>query len=318
MNRYILLLTISILLSAFNCVAQHGGHGVGHSFSRGRASSGSHSFGRTSFGSHTPSTTTASPRAMKRTSIPATAASNYAHTTKTTVRPVTAATNTNTSNSVYASPVPGTVTNEPYYYPYMYYGYAPYYYNPYYSMWAFGIDGMFTPHYNLGYPNNYNQPNYNEVEEMKGYAVYENDTLKGAITIKGRTVSVKTADGQRDYDYTFRPNKKGLQYVEGYNNDSVELNLVRLKENDKKLWRVIHTGKLNVYDGGTGFIYRPEDVDASTILVVYNGEEISLHSHNRDVTKQRLTAFINKAYGTDVNPNNMSWKSLLIYLDKKD
>ena len=233
----------------------------------------------------------------------------------------------------YSAPVSVYYPTEPYY-PYQgSYGYNPYYnnpyfYNPYFDMMSMGMSFMFTPHYCLGRPvmggyNSYNDNNYqdaydNSPEVSTGYVVYENDTINGNMIIGNRSIRLSAADSVQDYEYVFRDRKKGLKFVMATNEDQKELDLVRLGDNEKKLFRIIHLGKLNIYDEGRGFIYKPEDIQANTITVVYNGEVISLESHNNNQTKLRLASFINKVYGTDINPNNMDWNSLLIYIDKLD
>ncbi len=261
------------------------------------------------------------------------------------VYPKVATTNSNTTHlkrlksprlpslAGYSAPVSVYYPTEPYY-PYQgYYGYNPYYnnpyfYNPYFDMMSMGMSFMFTPHYCLGRPvvggyNSYNDNNYqdaydNSPEVSSGYVVYENDTINGNMIIGNRSIRLSAADSLQDYEYVFRDRKKGLKYVMATNEDQKELDLVRLGDNEKKLYRIIHLGKLNIYDEGRGFIYKPEDIQANTITVVYNGEVISLESHNLNQTKLRLASFINKAYNTDINPNNMDWNSLLIFIDKLD
>ncbi len=214
------------------------------------------------------------------------------------------------------------------YYGYNQYFYNPYFYNPFYDMWNLGLHFMFTPHYCLGTPvmggyNSYNNNNDqdvydNSLEVSNGYVVFENDTISGNMTIKKHAIKLYTADTAQEYDYVFRNHQKGLKSVVATNEDQKELDLVRLGDNHKKLYRLIHFGKLNIYDEGRNYIYRPEDIEANSITVVYNNEVISLASQNRDQVKLRLASFINKVYGSDINPNYMDWNSLLIYIDKLD
>jgi len=210
----------------------------------------------------------------------------------------------------------------PYYY-YGSYGYAPFY-DLYFSMWSFGANFMYTPHYSSPATSDYNngETGYNaddNNESMRGFAVFERDTISGEITIAKNAVSLETADTARGYDYKFKMKQQGLQYVSVYDNNDTnnQLNLVRLK-NDKELLREVHVGKLNVYDGRHGFIYRPEDIDVSTLVVVYKGKEDAIHSSSVGKTKQWLTDYVNKAYNLQLKPNDFTWKELLIYIDKLD
>lgn len=209
-------------------------------------------------------------------------------------------------------------------YPYYYNAYPPYFYNPYFSMLSYGMYFNYTPNYYSGGPSHYNNGdntnpnNYPAEEDLDGYVVYAHDTISGAVTIKNNTIAVETADTARGYDYRFKIKKQQLQCVTVYNDDNKQVNLVRLKDEPKKLWRIIHEGKLNIYDERHDFIYRPEDIDPKTLIVVYNGELVHIHARSMEATKQRLTSFVNKAYGSDLDPNKYSWKALLVYIDKLD
>ncbi len=215
--------------------------------------------------------------------------------------------------------VPGEHLN---YFPYGYYTYPGYYpyYDPYFGIWSFGANFMYTPHY---YGNNpYNSPNNTQddvVEPAAGFVVYEHDTISGNVTLKNNVVSLHAQDSARAYDYTFRTKKRGLQYVTVYGNtdSSNQLNLQRLSGN-KKLMRVLHVGKLNIYDERYGFLYAPEDVDITSLTVVYNGQEDALNSSSKPKTKVWLTDWVNKVYGLELNPKDFTWRELLLYVDKLD
>jgi hypothetical protein len=208
-------------------------------------------------------------------------------------------------------------------YPYYYYGYSGYnpFYGPYFNMWYFGANYGYAPHYYSQTPSNYENGNnelYND-GPMEGFVVYEHDTITGDITMTKNAVSLETSDSGKNYDYKFRLKQKGLQYVTVYNNSdsNSQLNLVRLKD-DKRLLRIVHEGKLNIYDTRHGFIHTPEDIDVNTIMIVYNGQQESIHSSSVEKTKEWLTEYVNKAYNLQLQPRNFTWKELLIYIDKLD
>ena len=207
------------------------------------------------------------------------------------------------------------------YYNNPYYG-NPYFYDPYYSMYSFGFGYMYAPnyYYPASSPNYANSSNEDQLsrQPMDGFVVFYNDTLSGAVTVGSRAISMETTDSGKDYDYRFHEKDPGLQYVTVYNEDDKQLNLVRLKGDTKKLWRVIHTGKLNIYDSRRGFIYKPEDIDLKSLTISYNGEVSSLHSSSVSATKEWLTQYINQAYNLNLDPKKFSWNELLIYVDKLD
>ena len=201
-------------------------------------------------------------------------------------------------------------------YPYYYnYGYNPFFYNPWGGLFFLGSGIMYSPHYSYA-----NAPAQNDQgpQELEGYVVYEHDTITGLVTIESNAVLVESKDAQRNYDYKFKLGNKGLEYVNVYNTDSSVLNMVRIKDGPKKMMRIVHEGRLSVYDANHGFIYKPEDIDAYSLTVVYNGVPEHIGSSSTPRTKLRLTEYVNKAYGLELNPNDFSWKELLVYMDKLD
>lgn len=340
--KYILLFfTLSCLSFSLPAYAKgHGGHGGGHSGghsgSHGGSHSGIHAVGGHSNGnSHFSSSGirhTTSRAAITRSTSPSTIAAHHARS----MRPMTAQ-RANTAPMVgaaagsrggagtanppenYNSGYSGYYYN-PYYSYYPYY-YSPVFYDPYYSPFMFYYGFMYTPNYYPGSAPMYTNSDNNEQlskEPMDGYVVFFNDTLSGAVTVDKRAISLETIDSGRNYDYRFHQKDQGLQYVTVYNEDDKQLNLVRLKEEPKKLLRVIHTGKLNIYDSRRGFIYKPADIDVKTLTVSYNGEVASLHSNSVNDTKEWLTQYVNQAYGLNLDPNKFNWTELLIYIDKLD
>ena len=344
MKNLILVFLASALLFSVNSFAKGhggGGHGGGHSgghgggHSGGRGGGGGHIGGRQGSG-HMSRGGYASPRTTSRTMGASQRTTSGTLPTTNQINGFRSVPRTNTNVGPRKYGVIGTPNanyhpyehwnSYPYYY-YGYYGYAPYY-DPYFSMWSFGLNFMYTPHYyptTSGY-NNDNQggggsnDRYDDNESMEGFVVYEHDTISGEITITNNAVLLETADTARGYDYKFKMKQQGLQYVSVYDNNDTnnQLNLVRLKDDNKKLLRQVHTGKLAIYDGRHTFIHRPEDIDVGTIMVVYNGQSDAIYSSSVGKTKEWLTEYVNKAYGLTLNPKDFTWKELLIYIDKLD
>jgi|GEM_PF-6067344 len=87
-----------------------------------------------------------------------------------------------------------------------------------------------------------------------GYVVYENDTIAGVVTIAANEVSLEyrnIKNNRRSISYDLRDSK--LQAITLYKGPR-ELNLVRLNSTDKHLNRVVHCGRLSVYDRSYSFL----------------------------------------------------------------
>jgi hypothetical protein len=323
MKHILLIFLAPLLLFTAPCMARghgggghgggHGGHG-GHSGGHGGSYGSAH--GSLGWGSRNTGSSPARTAAPLKAYAPI---HNYRGAATNPVKPA----------ATVAGNTPAVQGGRGYYppeygygygYPFSYYPYDPFY-DPFFMM-NFGMSMMYSPHYNYMYPPaNGNSPDENEEEtinEMGGYVVFQMDTLKGKVSINQRAVSLETADSVRNYDYVFNIKKDGLKYVTVYNTDSSQLNLVRLADAPRRLLRVVHEGKLNIYDGRHKFIYHPDDIDVKSLVVVYNGAVSYIHAVSAEEAKIRISQFVNMAYGLDLDPRSFSWKELLIYIDKLD
>ncbi len=152
-----------------------------------------------------------------------------------------------------------------------------------------------------------------------GYIVYKHDTIRGLIMLSQTEVNLEHPEneGESTY-YTIKFKDRNLQTIMMYNYDKKPLCLTRVKNDDKKLRRLLHEGKLNVYDDRAGYVYKPGDIDAYLIIVSYNGIVDDLGSFSGDVAKRDLIGYINDIYGLKINPRNTGWSELLRTLDGLD
>lgn len=153
----------------------------------------------------------------------------------------------------------------------------------------------------------------------KGYVVYKKDTIRGYITIDRHDVYVEQpVDSGKSFYYSFKTTNTAMKCVTIYNKQNKSMTLVRLNESDKKLWRVVHQGKVCVYDDKIGFIYEPEDVNKDNITIIYNGEVETLTTFFGFDVKRALADYMNEAYSLKINPVSYTWRDLLVYIDKLD
>ena len=308
----------AMLCSTIGFAKGHGGgHGGGHS-------GGHHSSARSSGGHTSPygNTAKSAKNPAKRIS---TAASRRSRTTGANTRtryvqlPASASYRVPVT-TVYEPWHPGY---SPYYngfgygYPYVNY----YWYDMLWLRMSLGYTpnyGYLPPEYNGYGSGSYNNPGGTVEEDLEGFVVYARDTLRGQITLKSKSIFLEKTDSGHQYDYKFRPGQEMLTAVRVINEDDKQLDLVRLNYDPKKLWRLIHDGKLNLYDTRHSFIYQPEDIDIRTLVAVYNGNVTELSGSGPEETKENLTNLVNTAYGTNLNAAKFTWRELLIYVDKLD
>ncbi len=157
------------------------------------------------------------------------------------------------------------------------------------------------------------------IDWYDGYMVYNGDTMKGYFqTSKFDILFQKPINDHYAYYFVYQKNDPILNALAFYNyKDKKPLYLKKL-ENPRKLFRVIHQGKLNIYDDRPFFIYKTHDIDKNNIVVEYNGEIDHITSFLPVFTKSDLIGYINEIYGLHLVPKELSWQELLIKIDELD
>ncbi len=164
-------------------------------------------------------------------------------------------------------------------------------------------------------------PTYTEykITEGDGYLVYKKDTIRGIVTLSKEAVSLeKKIDPKHNFLCTFKLKDLDLKTVVMYNEDNKALCLTRVTKEDKKMMRLIHEGKLNIYDGRLDYIYKPGDIDKNLIKISYDNVVEDLSSFLTENTKRDLILFVNDIYGLKLNAKAMSWQELLVKVDMLD
>ena len=130
-----------------------------------------------------------------------------------------------------------------------------------------------------------------------GIMLYGTDTISGIITITHNTVSLEhiaTYKGRKDYSSALSdPHLQGIIIYKG----AKTLQLVRLSATDKHLYRVVHHGKLNLYDRSYSFL-TAENVGRQ-MVAEHDGQRIKLKSD------KELIDAVNTNYTTSL-PSGMN------------
>ena len=152
-----------------------------------------------------------------------------------------------------------------------------------------------------------------------GYVVYKNDTLRGLIVLTDAEVQVEQPiDEQYSTFYLFHLKNTDLKTIMMYNTDKKPLCLSRVTPKDKRMLRVVHSGKLNIYDDRIAFVYAPSDIDKNYIIISYDGVVDDLSSFLTENTKRDLIGYVNDVYGIKIDPKTINWQELLTKVDMLD
>lgn len=178
--------------------------------------------------------------------------------------------------------------------------------DPYYSAWYFAgymqwqvLDDMLQPWNSALYAS------------LDGYIVYGEDTLSGVVTVADRSVYLEQVlDAATEYGYN-------ADYADSMLNEVVvfkgnrELHLARILPGDKQLYRVLHTGRLNIYDDSYCLL-SGNNINRAHIKVVSGGRVSEIEN------KDQLLEQVNAAYGMHLKHKGMTWAKLLDIIDTLD
>lgn len=142
-----------------------------------------------------------------------------------------------------------------------------------------------------------------------GYVVYGRDTLYGIVTITKYEVGIEhqsVTDGVRSSSYELTDKQlRAITVFKGLR----ELNLVRVQPQDKHLSRVVHAGKLHIYDRNFSFL-TAANVSRHLRIAPLTGTVI--HANNR----RELLTLVNKTYGITAGSPEMETETLFTIINR--
>jgi hypothetical protein len=144
-----------------------------------------------------------------------------------------------------------------------------------------------------------------------GRVVSGRDTIHGIVTIVANGVSVEHGIITNRRTSSWVLNDTALKSIVVYKGIR-KLQLVRLNPNDKHLYRVVHTGLLNVYDRSYSFV-TPQNVRKKMLIYSSASGEI-IETENT----KALVAAINKEYGLLLNAEDETRAAVVTYLNRLD
>ncbi len=147
---------------------------------------------------------------------------------------------------------------------------------------------------------------------LDGYLVYDRDTMSGIITMeKDRALLEQPHNAHNESVYTAKFDDRYLRAITLFEGNR-ELYLVRLSASDKHLWRLVHSGRINVYDDRSTFP-TVNNIDKANLRISYAGDGVKTISG-----KAQLVDYINKVYSLHLTAKDYSWKQLFGLIDTLD
>lgn len=156
-------------------------------------------------------------------------------------------------------------------------------------------------------------------KQLDGYIVLHQDTLHGLIQLSKTTLYFdQYMPNDQLKPYVIKLKDTALSTIMMYNYDMKPLCIKRVQPGDKKMHRVVHSGKLNIYDDWMKYIYKPSDIDPYLLVVENNGEVDELGSFTKGTTIRDLIGYVNDIYGLKLDPKNITWSQLMRTIDELD
>lgn len=154
-----------------------------------------------------------------------------------------------------------------------------------------------------------------QYSSFDGYIVYNGDTLQGIVTLTEESVILEEpVEKVPAYGYSALLSDKNLQSIVFFY-DYHTLHLTRPAEDDTKLLRVVHSGKINIYDDNYSFLTY-NNIRKGNLKLTYNGQYQRLKSPFHNDNLEQLINAVNTTYSTQFNSKDISWNELFANIDE--
>jgi hypothetical protein len=143
-----------------------------------------------------------------------------------------------------------------------------------------------------------------------GYIVFESDTIPGIVTITQNQVSLDTKkEGNKRRFYLADLKDPQLTAIAVFKGPK-ELHLVRLLPNDKHLYRLVHKGRLMLYDRSYNFL-TTENIKFPLLAVTKKGLE-------KIKGKNELAEALYETYGLEIDNSKTSKEELIRIMNRQN
>jgi hypothetical protein len=148
-------------------------------------------------------------------------------------------------------------------------------------------------------------------KNYEGYIVYRKDTVRGMLRFKMGHVWV--TNGMFNAAGSYKLNDRHLHNITLSNREGTIIHIVKFKNFNDKYYRLVHEGKMNMYDRHFVFNMAPDQVDIENMAVTVDGNIKELNEKWGFGAKKKLADMINEVYGTNISPKNYSPAELVKY-----
>ncbi len=150
-----------------------------------------------------------------------------------------------------------------------------------------------------------------------GYLVYKNTMIRGKVTLGKNFINLeRKVNDSENFVTNMYLTDTALKLVTIYKPGKSPLCLNRVRPNDKSMMRLVHEGKMNIFDDKISSFYDAGNVDKNVIVVTINEVPEDLSSTVPDRTKTKLIERINTTYTMALDAKNMQWPALLKKIER--
>ncbi len=163
------------------------------------------------------------------------------------------------------------------------------------------------------------KPNTESNIQGDGYLIYKNTMIRGKITLGKNFINLeRKINDTENFVTNMYLTDTALKLVTIYKPGKTPLCLNRIRNTDKAMMRLVHEGKVNIFDDRILSFYATANVDKNKIVITMKDVPEDLSSTLPDRTKSKLIERINKAYALNYDANDMAWATLLQKIEGLD
>ena len=145
-----------------------------------------------------------------------------------------------------------------------------------------------------------------------GYMVYKRTEIRGHIELYPQGVYLeRSMNDTLHFSCSERFDDTALKIVVIYKGQGKMLCLARATDDDRAMMRLVHEGKLMIFDDNLKDVYSFSNLHRQGIVIAYNGDATNLRGLQPDAAKQKLAEWVNAIYGLKLDTRAITWEALM-------